>query len=548
MPPSRRAAAVVLVAAALTAFALGRPYVAFVCACIAACLGAAASTRHRPRIAAVIRRVVLFPPPATRPPRDAAMAVQALALVALVATLAAPRWRRPPPLSALYDDHTWTSLNIAVARARCGSVSAVAAEGDVAAYLSSHPEATTTPLLQLASFDCRSLRPLVISQNTLMLVETATLRLRPGASLATIGRLLMAFHAASIALFAVVLTVVGAPLAFCGVAIAAMDRAAEAATAQYAYAIYPLMVPAVALVAALAAIVPPPRLRARDAAAAFALGVTIAVLGNLRSDLLLFCGAGAGVAAAVRTRSLRAFALHVAALAAGVAVFAAIWIRPIERTQPGRLTGHPVMHPIVLALAVPDNAVARQLGLRWDDNVGFALAHRLEPGVNVLTSDYERVLRRYYFALWREHPRAMLNIYRIKFLAAARSFVVDSTGIGFDTQFWRAVLRPLGGRGTGGALVPTLLGVAVIGGIAASARWPHSWTVPLTMFAIAGALNWVEAAAVFSHFTLQYYAVAFVVLVACCVGLYQAVLQLALNSTEPAPAARAHTASPSSPA
>src|SRR5258706_1149037 len=104
---------------------------------------------------------------------------------------------------------------------------------------------------------------------------------------------------------------------------------------------------------------------------------------------------------------------------------------------------------------------------------------------------------------------------------------VDSTAIGFGRPFWRGVLRPLT-VGTGGWPVPLLFGIGVIAGAITLRRRYHSWTLPLTMFVAAGAINWLESVVGFSHFTPQYFGRGFVAVVACCLTLYQFVVQLPL--------------------
>jgi hypothetical protein len=509
-------------AASVVALVGQRPFVAFVIGAFGAFWWTAIVVRDRPHVVGAINRCCLLTAPGSAARVDLFTVAQWLLLMTVLAWSTGSRGVNPPPFSPIYDDHEWTSLDIAVTRAKCGALSSAPEQGSsVATYLSAHPEAATTPLISLATFTCASRRPLVISENTLMLIEAATLRVYPTASLRTIGRVLIALQALGLALFATALTVTGVPWPLSVMAMLAAIRFIDALSAQYAYAIYPLMLPSVLGTIGLLCLMPRGGTWRGQAAAGAGLGIWLAAVGNLRTDMLLICAVVVAVSSLVRRAGRLTLAAHAAGLLCGLMAFHIAWIRPIESTQPQRLTAHAIMHPIVLSLAVPDNALARQFGLRWNDTVGFDLAHRIEPGVNVLTGDYEAVLRRFYVQLWREHPGEMLNVYRHKFAYAARSFVVDTTGIGFDSQIWKSVMRPLSAPTSSGWTVPALLGLGVLAGIGLIRRWPESWILPLTLVVIAGTLNWLEAAFIFSRFTPQYYGVAFFAMLMCAIGLYQ---------------------------
>jgi hypothetical protein len=489
-------------------------------------IGAVAARRHPP-IARAIARCLLFRRPDAAVRRDRFAAAQWIGLIALLATLAAPRWLEPPPFGPVYDDHEWTSLNIAVTRAACGEVSSVPDTDDVATYLSAHPADVHTPLKGLVRYSCSAVHPLVITQNSLMLLESATLRVDPDASLATIGRVLMALQFIGLAVFVTALTTTGVPVLFSALLVLGTATFIDALMVQFAYSIYPLTLPAALGIIGLLTVAPARGTWRLHAALAVAFGIVLGAVGNLRTDLLIIGAGPAAVALLARGRSRSILATQLTGIVAGIFVFTLLCIRPIERTQPQRLTIHPILHPVVLSLAVPDNPLARELGLQWNDAVGFDLAHRIQPGVNVLTPEYEAVLRRFYLGLWRTHPREMLTVYRLKLRYAAHSFVADSVDIGFEGQLWRSVLRPLGTRTSSGWAVPVLLALGAVGGFAALWRQPDSWVLPLTLVVIAGGLNWLEAAIVFSRFTPQYHAVAFVALVLVCLGIYQIAWQAA---------------------
>src|SRR4051812_19499566 len=67
-----------------------------------------------------------------------------------------------------------------------------------------------------------------------------------------------------------------------------------------------------------------------------------------------------------------------------------------------------------MGVSVPSTAFSEREGVKWDDNVGYAPAKRIDPALSYLGPGYEAALRTYYFGLWREHPSEMLRIYRLK--------------------------------------------------------------------------------------------------------------------------------------
>jgi hypothetical protein len=506
--------------------ALRRPYVSFLFAAAAGCWVCAMLARRRPHVARTLTRLLLFSHRERPAPTNRLALVQAMALTLLLAVLMAPWWRHPPPFSPIYDDHEWTSLNLAVTRAKCGAASAIPRDVDVASQLSARVDTARMPLTQLATFTCSSIRPFVIGQNTLMLIEAATLRLNPRASLTTIARVLIAIQMVGTGVFMTALIVVGVPGVWCALLLLAVVTLTGAMMAQYAYAVYPLVVPSVLGLIGTVMLLPRRCSSTAEIPMVAALGAGIGAIGNLRTDMFLICGAVVAVWLADRSRSRWHFAAQGIAMTAGAVAFHLLCIRPIEQTQPQRLTGHPIMHPLVLGLALPENALANRVGIKWDDNVGFDLAHAIQPGVHVLSPDYEAVLGRFYVQLWRQHPIEMLQLYRQKFTAAGRSFVTDTTGIGFDGQVWRSLLRPLEALGSDWA-VPMLFAIGACAGLRQIRRRHTSWVMPLTLLVIAGGLNWLEAAIIFPHFTPSYFGVAFIAIVAGCLGLYQLVFQIA---------------------
>ena len=104
---------------------------------------------------------------------------------------------------------------------------------------------------------------------------------------------------------------------------------------------------------------------------------------------------------------------------AGGALFYFVLTLPISRS--GSIynrTYHVIAHPVVLALAVPPNALSRREHIQWLDPVGLDLARTVEPDTSFMGPTYERALWRYYWRLWRQHPGEMMAIYLAKWRLA----------------------------------------------------------------------------------------------------------------------------------
>lgn len=70
-----------------------------------------------------------------------------------------------------------------------------------------------------------------------------------------------------------------------------------------------------------------------------------------------------------------------------------------------RLQSHPLFHPLVLALAVPENDLSKREGIEWDDIRGFQIARRVNSQCQYLSPQYEKALSDYYFGLWEKSPQ-----------------------------------------------------------------------------------------------------------------------------------------------
>jgi hypothetical protein len=177
---------------------------------------------------------------------------------------------------------------------------------------------------------------------------------------------------------------------------------------------------------------------------------------------------------------------------------------------------HPISHPLVLGLAIPDNALARREGLAWDDAVGLGIARRVDPTATYLGPTYERALFSYYFGLWRKYPSEMIGIYMSKFQIATRGMLREGMEPGSLAYRMLAPMDALVSYGWLWLFTQVILGLAAAY-LFIRRDGPH-W-LGLALFGTIGALLLVEEAAILStydpiHFgSLLYWTILSIVIV-----------------------------------
>ncbi|MGI4851436.1 MAG: hypothetical protein ACRYGR_05795 [Janthinobacterium lividum] len=87
---------------------------------------------------------------------------------------------------------------------------------------------------------------------------------------------------------------------------------------------------------------------------------------------------------------------------------------------------HSVTHPLVLALGIDSSDLATREGIKWLDDVGENLAHKIDPSANYLSSKYEKALLTYYIKLWIFYPKEVYQIYKNKFTNFTTLFSVTN--------------------------------------------------------------------------------------------------------------------------
>jgi len=182
-------------------------------------------------------------------------------------------------------------------------------------------------------------------------------------------------------------------------------------------------------------------------------------------------------------------------------------VRPMERLGGEGIVHHPIAHPLVLALAVPDNDLARREGLRWDDLTGLAVARRVDPSVVYLSPGYEHALSEYYLNLWRTEPLAMLGIYRLKFSSAGTGVTKEAIRLLQHGGLPERVARRLSAIDVSGfALLALTVATAALGWFLYS-RERNALGFTWTVISVAALGTLLESALIMPEFYVFYHSV-----------------------------------------
>lgn len=418
------------------------------------------------------------------------------------------------PLPFALDGHAIASFNEAVNEVWCGKRALVSGAHYLGPRLTQDPALASMPVQTLleqtagsVTAYCTSLNtPFANNENSLAMLEAAALRLGGrSATVETIGRALFGFRMAIVLAFCGALLIAGGSVLMC-VAVIEAGLALCQQMASIGYTLYPFI-----FVMPLLTIV-----------------LYVFLLNRAGADtrpgdwVLLACvGFAAALGANMRTSHLPVYAMLFAlfvwlwrpatvrnAAAAAVVVCAAYlvghWVI-VERRQPPRISEnysyHVVAHPLVLSLAVPENRLALREGIKWLDETGLVLARRIDPSATYLGASYQNALYRYYWSLWREHPRDMVGIYLEKFNVAgnglAQSVSRDGRAIWtflypwtiFDNGFVRLW-----------AMTTLLVGSAL-----AYRQWRRVFAALVAMLSLVALLLDVEMAMIMPSFTVSYH-------------------------------------------
>jgi hypothetical protein len=447
------------------------------------------------------------------------------------------------------DDHAALSLEIATNRALCGRTSMVSPQHRMAPLLREDQRRMNQPVRTIAEEQAGSLQrycdsvtfSVVNGENSLMLLERWILGVAPNASVRTIGQATFGLEIAMYLAFTFGLLVLGASLMSCA-ALFACALSITVTLAPHRYTGYPLMLPVLLLQVGVCAIALRWHAARRPTVLAgllFATGGLSAFTVNLRTDMAPYVSAlwvaflvyvlSDRVRAAINWRTDGA--LLGAAFCAGWLLFSTLFIGPLPAKIDGsKPTAHPIAHPLVLSLAYPSNEFASSQGIEWDDDVGYALARRVDPDVPYLGSAYERALFRFYARLWVAHPREMAGLYLFKSTVAGRSIIRNLTVLA-GADLWKVLFLPLQRVPSGLAILALFAGVTLWSARVAWRDRAGLWAI-VAVVAMVGLMAQIEASVLVSQFVLQYQAIELFALAVVFVSAYQLLIELAAHAVE----------------
>jgi hypothetical protein len=458
-----------------------------------------------------------------RPGSFARSAAYALLIIAASLVLVRSAWTVDG--AVMLDGHAIVSLDLAINDAFCGIRSSFSPRTRIPMDLAADMSRRHVPLRTLIAGKTGSIEaycpdvivPFVNNENSLMLLETAILRARPGVSLSELGQVLHGIRIFCVAAFVLLLMDLGASL-WLGLATMMCGLMLLQAMPDHVYSNYPFLFSLVLFDVALFGFAAKYRWTDRTARRLLfgvIAGLVSAFIAHMRTSYLPIAVLFFTLALVDQVRSRGRLIPLRGRLVQGLAL-AACFVAAYESFQIGLITSrlpsdrqynlaHPIGHPLVLALAIPENAFSREQGIHWLDEVGPRLAARVDPGADFMGPRYNAALLQFYRMLWRTHPREMLGVYRLKFsVAGADMLRVLRRSPGSAGWAIGVLLTPLG-------LLPDgfwLLGVyAATAGGAFIVYYRHNRTAAfaLGLLSAAACLVHLESAIIFSIFVKQYH-------------------------------------------
>ena len=476
-------------------------------------------------------------------PRSILRSVTYAALV-ILASFAIDRSAFVVDGAVLTDGHALASLELAMARAYCGQPSSFSNTVRIPYDVGNQIGLRHLPLRELVvrkagSIDayCRSVNvPFVNNENSLMLLETAILRVWPSISVFQLGEALHLIQIAGVSMFVLLLIDLGGSLAL-GVATIRWSLSVLRTMPTHVYSNYPFLFVMVLAAAAFYGFALKYRWGRRPIGLVL-LGATAGVLSafivNMRTSympiaLLFFvCFLLAERAPDDRSPGWRKPVARSLVLAGcfGLGYVALQWGMITRFLQPERshIATHTLGHPLVLSIAVPENDLSRQLGIAWLDEVGRQKALGVDPQAEYLGPRYDRALLQYYRNLWKEHPREMLGLYRLKFSAVGMDMLAVLRGSpGMDGRLIRLLLAPISYAPNGLWLLGLYVSI-VLGSLVVFVKSGNPLAFTLGLLSLAACLAHIEAGTIYSLFVSQYHNyLAFYVVFLSLVGLQAAV-------------------------
>src|SRR2546425_11880151 len=283
------------------------------------------------------------------------------------------------------DNHLWLSLNMALNGVFCRAPTSLSEEHDIARYVFDHPRLVRVPLRDVVAQAAGSVdeycgtvtRPHVNNENSLMLQMRLWLLLDRGLSLHSLGVLLQATRLAALLVFCYALLESGLSLCFCGVALAGGLGILRNLDHEY-YSMYPFLFVLLLLSIGLYMLGlrhSVQRSLSTSTFLALVMGWLAAYGVNMRTShfpvymaiFVVYVWAAhrsEAVLGQARRRGwrIRWLATATGGFALGYGLFAYSFIRPLqvppERRWQQNYPYHVIAHPLVLSLALPENALS----------------------------------------------------------------------------------------------------------------------------------------------------------------------------------------------
>lgn len=472
-----------------------------------------------------VAKWLFLSPPGTPPRPWYATLIGAVAIVgvafALVQPVVGPRNQPMPPAG-----HSLRSFELAVNWIQCGRFPYLLDEQPALRDLvAKNADILDVPISQLLvrvrgtkeSYCAAVARPFVNNENSLTLLFAAVLWVSGDITLNQVGIAFSFLRLAALCVFIIAVFCLGLSPALSLVSFIVGANVIEQATAYTPYSLYPFLLPTlllytVLLLAGLGAVGTRRWLLA--VMALTSIGMFGAFYFNLRTSHVPIVLAGFGIWLIFGYRLLRREFLPgsrrlIGVLLASTALFGVGFnavhhgmAAPVGHTMPtAERSYHVVAHPLVLALAIPENPLAKREGIEWLDRVGLKLALRVDPAVTYLGPGYEEALWRYYWQLWAKYPGEMGRLYLGKWkLAGTGALAMVQEG----WKGTRFLMQPLSFLNNGVGIT-VVIGLLFAWGMLWPRRRGHYLTVCVVAFLAASCLLVEgEAAFIYSSFKPAY--------------------------------------------
>ena len=393
------------------------------------------------------------------PLRRWSIALAVVTVVTIIATVIC----RPFDLSGFQsrsvalDGHLAVTIEMAANKAFCGVDSSIDGRG-LGKLIQENRALHNIPLRQviettfgpLSSYCSKPKRPFTNQENTLYFVYAAALRLWPNASIVGLAELATAARVIMIGFIAFAMLALGFGGIFAFVSVLLGLKLHVILIETHVLSNYPFMTFQLAVLCGLVALGYAagsqhgwsPLLRLGYGAI---LGLITVAIWNMRTTHGLIAAVALAYVAGLLLLRGREFAAGAnrwtsvavataSCLAVGISMHASL-LQKIADTG-YRTAYHPIAHPLVLGLSVPESPLAKRENIKWDDSLGLELAHRADPNATYLGPTYERALFSYYFGLWRKYPSEMLGIYLSKFNVAGAGIRPQATQYIGPLAYW----------------------------------------------------------------------------------------------------------------